>query len=409
MDTELVDDLPFSAEKKRYILETLEPVLEEMVANVVTEMPSEPLEYMIEWLTKKSGAGIRHGRKSIHQTNKKLKQSLKEVTGTLNDLAAGFEVDKGEDDDGDDNVEGHEDIDEVPVSHKMSDVERKKSRKSVSAEVYGEWNQKPQFVAPQHHKSSDQKNRLRETLDKSFMFQNLDEKDMESILLAMSEKQVLAGATVITEGEAGDFLFVVEKGSMECSKIVDGEKKVLRICKDGDVFGEMALLYNCPRSASVTAQEPSTCWMLDRETFNHVVRDASVRRRDKYDEFLKSVSLLQSLGSYERSQISDVLVSEWFDKGTEIVREGDPGDKFYFLETGQLNATKLLDGNPQNVMHYKPGDYFGELALLNNKPRAATVVVVSDQAKVVSMTRTSFSNLLGPLQTILAKGAEKYG
>ena len=52
--------------------------------------------------------------------------------------------------------------------------------------------------------------------------------------------------------------------------------------------------------------------MLDRETFNHVVRDAAVKKREKYDAFLKSVTLISSLGAYERSQIADALELVFF-------------------------------------------------------------------------------------------------
>merc|ERR1711879_334635 len=116
-------------------------------------------------------------------------------------------------------------------------------------------------------------------------------------------------------------------------------------------------------------------------------------RREKYDTFLKSVALFKSLDAYERSQIADALVPESFSMGECIVREDDPGDKFYILEQGHLYASK----KEQRVMDYKPGDYFGELALLKNQPRAASVKVESAEAKVLSMSRASFNKMLGPL------------
>ena len=66
--------------------------------------------------------------------------------------------------------------------------------------------------------------------------------------------------------------------------------------------------------------EACICWQLDRESFNHIVKDAAVARRTKYDEFLKSVNLLSSLEAYERSQIADALVAETCKKGDTIVK-----------------------------------------------------------------------------------------
>jgi cAMP-dependent protein kinase regulator len=64
-----------------------------------------------------------------------------------------------------------------------------------------------------------------------------------------------AGEKVITEGDNGDFLFVIEKGTLNCIKSVNGEEKVVKTVNEGDVFGELALLYNCPRAASVMAAD----------------------------------------------------------------------------------------------------------------------------------------------------------
>merc|ERR1719195_1946524 len=220
----------------------------------------------------------------------------------------------------------------------------------------------------------------------------------------MKESNFEPGKKVISEGDDGDFLFVIEKGSVNCIKMIDGAEKVVKTCAPGDVFGELALLYNCPRAASVVAQDECICWQLDRESFNHIVKDAAVKRRNKYDSFLKQVALISSIDAYERSQIADALKSESYSKGQVIVKQDEPGDKFYIVEEGSLYAMKMTptDGE-KRVMDYKAGDYFGELALLKNQPRAASVLVASDTAKVLSMSRQSFNKMLGPLQQILNK------
>lgn len=138
------------------------------------------------------------------------------------------------------------------------------------------------------------------------------------------------------------------------------------------------------------------------------MKDAAVARRNKYDEFLKSVNLLSSLEAYERSQIADALVAETCKKGDTIVKQDDPGDKFYIVEEGTLYALKNFGSEEKRVMDYKPGDYFGELALLKNQPRAASVVVESETAKVLSMSRQSFNKMLGPLADLLSSKVSSY-
>lgn len=227
---------------------------------------------------------------------------------------------------------------------------------------------------------------------------------MQTIILAMKEERFAKGDKVIKEGDDGDFLFVIEEGQFDCIKLIDNVEKVVKTCEPGDVFGELALLYNCPRAASVVGKGDSVCWKLDAECFNNIVKEAAMKRREKYDSFLKSVALIQSLDAYQRSQVADALVPETYKRGDVIVRQDDPGDKFYILEEGNLYATK----NNDRVMDYKPGDYFGELALLKNQPRAASILVQSDTAKVLSIGRASFSKMLGSLQDILAKQSAGY-
>mmetsp|Transcript_90860 Transcript_90860/g.266014 ORF Transcript_90860/g.266014 Transcript_90860/m.266014 type:complete len:404 (-) Transcript_90860:371-1582(-) len=400
----VVDGLPFADDKKKYILEVLDPILEEMVSDVLTEMPKSPHEFMINWLRKRSGVAMTSTR-SIAQTNAMLKQELKQLTGCLEEAGTVIKEDKNAPADADeDEEEEDDDCDEIPESFKKPEQQMGRARQSVSAEAYGQWNKKQQFTAPTHSKTDEQKERLKGTLQKSFMFSGLESQDMETILMAMKEVTFENGKKVIVEGENGDYLFVIEKGSLDCSKMINGEEKVVKTCVPGDVFGELALLYNCPRAATVIAKDECVCWQLDRETFNHIVKDAAMKRRNKYDAFLKSVALISSLGDYERSQIADALKSETRMQGDVIVKQDEPGDKFYIVEDGSLYATK----NDAKVMDYKAGDYFGELALLKNQPRAASVIVSSETAKVLSMSRVSFSKMLGPLQDILSKKVASY-
>lgn len=402
----VVDGLPFDEAKKKYILETLDPILEEMVSDVLTEMPPLPLDFMIGWLRKRSGAAGSL-RVSMKQKNASLKQELSAATNFMQEAGGAIAAE------GADAVESEEDdddeCDEIPESFRKPDAQMGKARQSVSAEAYGQWNQKKAFTPPSFAKSDEQKARLEATISNSFLFSALEPADMQTVLLAMKECNFDAGQEVIKEGDDGDFMFVIEKGSLDCTKNIGGEVKVVKTCDPGDVFGELALLYNCPRAASVVAKDVCTCWQLDRETFNHIVKEAAVKKRNRYEQFLTSVALLQGMDQYEKSQIADALKCETYSKGEIIVKQDDPGDKFYIVEEGELYAEKSrAESGAVRVMDYKPGDYFGELALLKNQPRAASVIVSSDGAKVLALGRQSFNKMLGPLQDLLKRNVDKY-
>merc|ERR1711972_1014816 len=157
----------------------------------------------------------------------------------------------------------------------------------------------------------------------------------------------------------------------------------------GDVFGELALLYNCPRAASVEGKGTSVCWQLDRDTFNHIVKEAAQKKRNRYDSFLAKVPLLASMDAYERSQLADALRIENFADGQTVVSQGEVGHKFYIVEEGSAVAKKA----GVQVMDYGVGDYFGELALIRDQPRAATVQAIGP-CKLLSLDGSSFKRLL---------------
>ena len=286
-------------------------------------------------------------------------------------------------------------------------------RTGVSSEVYGEYNKKEDFVARKIPKTEEQIQRIKSSVIHSFLFSNLEAKDLEIVIGAMDEKRFKSGEDVITQGDKGDCLYFVESGNLECYKqFAKGEKPVLvKKYEPGDSFGELALLYNAPRAATIRAvSDEVITWMLDRETFNNIVRDAAQKKREKYENFLKNVEILSTIDSYELMQISDAIKSATYQKDDYIIREGEMGDIFYILEEGKCVATKTLEpGKPDSVIkEYGVGDYFGERALIKGERRYANIIVKSDIAKIISLDRTSFKRLLGPIEDLLKRNIEKY-
>lgn len=277
-------------------------------------------------------------------------------------------------------------------------------RTSVSAEAYGAWNKMKDFTPPSYPKTEEQEKRIREKLLESFMFTSLDEEELNTVILACVETSVKKGTEIITQGDNGDKLYIIDQGTVECYKKTNTEpRKHLCDLNPGDAFGELALLYNCPRAASVVAKSDCLLWALDRETFNHIVKGSASKRINTYETFLKDVEILKSMDVYELNKLIMVLKNSIFEDGQEIIKQGEQGDTFYLIITG--NAVALKDN--VEVMKYKRGDYFGELALLRNTPRAATVKA-QGRCKVAYLERKAFKRLLGPIEDILKRNTDKY-
>merc|ERR1712232_925284 len=174
-------------------------------------------------------------------------------------------------------------------------------------------------------------------------------------------------------------------------------------------FGELALLYDCPRKASVVSKDASTVFELDRQTFKHIVMESVTRKREKCQEVLKKVPMLANLTSDEVENVIDAMKIEKYSKGQNIINQGDEGQHFYIIYEGEVMATKVTEGQePQNFSH-KAGDYFGELAMLKSQPRAATVKATSDEVQLLSMDRASFKRLMGPVEAFLERASSRYG
>ena len=106
---------------------------------------------------------------------------------------------------------------------------------------------------------------------------------------------------------------------------------LLKNYEPGEAFGELALLYNAPRAATITALKQTQLYSLDRNTFNHIVKDAAQKKREKYEQFLSTVKILQSMDNYERSKLSDAFKEEQFKPEDLIIKEGDQGNDFYII------------------------------------------------------------------------------
>lgn len=288
------------------------------------------------------------------------------------------------------------------------------------------------WTPPYYPKTPEQLARLKKAMEGNFLFSHLDEEQSALILGALQEKPIpKAGIKVslhantpffprrhmlrqfafqvIVQGDTGDYFYVVEKGRFDVyvnkagslQRGPDGLGEKVTTIEAGGSFGELALMYNAPRAATVVSAEPDCMlWSLDRTTFRRILMESTFARRRMYEGFLSEVPLLSTLTAWERSKIADALETRKYAAGTVIIREGEPGNSFFLLEEGEAEVYK--SGNPHPVMAYRKGDFFGELALLNDAPRAASVVAKTD-VKVATLDKPAFQRLLGPVEGIMRR------
>jgi len=242
------------------------------------------------------------------------------------------------------------------------------------------------------------------------LFSHIDAEDLSQLYDAMLTKSFNKGDIIIQQGDKGDYFYVVDSGVCDISiKIGDKDPFVVKVVQDGDYFGELALMYGTPRAATVKAtSDVVKLYAIDRMTYRKIVMGQSQAKRELYENFLKKVPLLSCMTSYERLTVADALQTKTFLANSVIIKEGDKGDDFFILVDGECEVYKIINGEEKNLgFVLKPGAYFGELALLFDQPRAATIIAKKN-AKTVYLDRKSFKMLLGPVEEILKRNTSIY-
>ncbi|KAL9543425.1 hypothetical protein MBANPS3_008128 [Mucor bainieri] len=328
------------------------------------------------------------------------------------DIDGDILLDEEEEEEDDDDDEERDNFSTTPLSSIPAAANYNRGRRtSVSAESMAP---SQGFVKKVVSKTTAQIEGIKQSVGSNFLFKNLDEEHHQDVVDAMEEKHVAEGTAIIEQGGVGDFFYVVESGTFNCfitSQDKDSDsstQKLVTTYEAGGSFGELALMYNAPRAATIVATSDAVLWALDRVTFRTILMENTSRKRKMYESFLEEVPLLKSLEPYERHKIADALESVYFNDGEHVILQGDVGDQFYIIESGLAVFYKVdANGDQQEVNQFERGAYFGELALLNDSPRAATVVA-KGRLKCATLGKKAFTRLLGSVHEILKRNSENY-
>ncbi|KAF9424913.1 hypothetical protein HW555_000214 [Spodoptera exigua] len=275
-------------------------------------------------------------------------------------------------------------------------------RKSVFAETYDpEEDDSDEGATTVFPKSDAQRQRLAEAVRSILLFRSLDAQQMQQVLDAMFEKRTEPGEYLIRQGDDGDNFYVIENGMFDV--LVTGDdriEKVVHTYEGSGSFGELALMYNMPRAASVRAQTPGQLWAMDRHTFRRILLKSAFKKRKLYEDLLEK--------AYERANLADALLPRTLTDGELIIRQGDTADGMYFVEDGAVSIRITRDdGNEHEIKRLEAGGYFGELALVTHKPRAASAYAVGP-TRVAFLDVETFERLLGPCMEIMKRNIDDY-
>ena len=223
------------------------------------------------------------------------------------------------------------------------------------------------------------------------------------------------GDVVLRQGDVGDQMYIVTAGRLEVRhRDPDGTDTYLGEVRAGEHVGEGALLDGAPRMATLTAatdaillelSQASVSAFLDRHpsirdalrsSLEYRLRWARTRRfRPDRETLMRTLS--QALGNLDVTALTFLAEEvgwETLPRGAMLMRQGEPGDCLYFVVSGRLRVFGIRDdGQRVNIATAGPGETLGEMALLSNEPRSASVEALSD-AELLRLSKAGFDRLI---------------
>ncbi|KFM74514.1 cGMP-dependent protein kinase, isozyme 2 forms cD4/T1/T3A/T3B, partial [Stegodyphus mimosarum] len=235
---------------------------------------------------------------------------------------------------------------------------------------------------------------------------NLEMIQIKEITDCMCPVEYAKDSLIIKEGDYGSVVYVMEEGKVEVSK----EGKFLCNMGPGKVFGELAILYNCTRTATVKAVMDCKLWAIERQCFQTIMMRTGLVRQAEYTDFLKSVPTFRNLNDEVLIKIADVLEETTYNEGDYIIRQGARGDTFFIISKGKVRVTMKTEPNDEEkfIRYLQRGDFFGEKALQGEDVRTANIIADDpDGVMCLVIDRESFNQLISNINEIKEKNYDE--
>ncbi|KAF7664008.1 hypothetical protein LDENG_00192230 [Lucifuga dentata] len=205
-------------------------------------------------------------------------------------------------------------------------------------------------------------------IQKNDFLSRLDDEQTAMMVDLLVASDFSPGNEVIKEGSEGDRMYIVAVGDL----LVTQAGRDLRTLTTGDVFGELAILYNCKRTATVKAKTRVRLWCMERQTYRTIITNKSKKKREQLMGFLKTSRTLKDLNDVQLSKIIDSMEEVKYQDKDVIVREGTEANTFYIILKGEVLVTKNVNGHQKQIRRMGKGEHFGEQALIRDVLRTAT-------------------------------------
>jgi CRP-like cAMP-binding protein len=228
-----------------------------------------------------------------------------------------------------------------------------------------------------------------------------------ALLNRVERAQYAAGTLVIREGDVAEHFFIVTEGEAAVFRTQGTSETRLARLEPGDYFGEIGLLRRVPRTASVRASDALSVLVMDRETFIAMIAESDFVSEQIAENVRRRITvnrLADALPHLDQDQIERLLPNvrlTRFPAGGVLIRQGDPAESFFVVASGRVDVVHRTPTGQEHVVNQLgPGEWFGEMGILNETPRNATVRASRDaDAEVLVVGKEDFIALVRGSET----------
>jgi len=226
------------------------------------------------------------------------------------------------------------------------------------------------------------------------IFSELSQRELFLISAHIQMEKFRKGAEIVSQGDVGSKFYIIESGEVDVAVRDENSRteRVVAHLSEGDYFGEIALIGDVPRTATCRATTSVRVWTLNKRDFNQLVR-SHLHLPEKLDRavanmtMLKRMPLFRELTYRQINMISSMLEPITAAEQIVIVREGESGDAFYIVKSGAVMVTARTEAGERPVGVIGEAEYFGEIALITDHPRIATVTTISETELLILQKR----------------------
>jgi cAMP-dependent protein kinase regulator len=243
------------------------------------------------------------------------------------------------------------------------------------------------------------------------LFATMSEEELALLVGRLKSERWAAGRTIVRQGDVGDRFYIVRQGHVEVTQRDEaGVVRVVNQLDRGDCFGEVSLLRDAPRNATCRTTVPTETLSLARHEFDRLVRDRFALRQ-KLDrslaraELLRRLPLFAELDGLQIQRLATLLREEDLEAGVIFIQQGTVGETFYVIESGRVEVVVAADGEERLVAERGAGEYVGEIALLLEVPRTASVRTLAP-TRLLVLEKADFDRLVGE-HLFVSRGLEQ--